>query len=94
MHMLFTACYDLDSFREMVFESTMLQRFDVDEDFIEEMRYDDEGLLRFAYLWLRFSLFGEPTMKVRPQVMEAFKGNLDKKGLFRKESSEKPKEET
>jgi Fe-S-cluster containining protein len=94
MHMLFTACYDLDSFREMVFESTMLQRFDVDEDFIEEMRYDDEGLLRFAYLWLRFSLFGEPTVKVRPQVMEAFKGNLDKKGLFRKESSEKPKEET
>ena len=94
MHMLFTACYDLDSFREMVFESTMLQRFDVDEDFIEEMRYDDEGLLRFAYLWLRFSLFGEPTVKVRPQVVEAFKGNLDKKGLFRKESSEKPKEET
>ena len=94
MHMLFTACYDLDSFRKMVFESTMLHRFDVDEDFIEEMRYDDEGLLRFAYLWLRFSLFGEPTVKVRPQVVEAFKGNLDKKGLFRKESSEKPKEET
>ena len=94
MHMLFTACYDLDSFREIVFDSTMLQRFEVDEDFIEEMSYDDEGLLRFAYLWLRFSLFGEPTVRVKPEVLEAFKGNLDKKGLFRKELSEKPKEET
>jgi Fe-S-cluster containining protein len=93
MHMLFTACYDLDSFRELVFDSTMLQRFDVDEDLIEEMRYDDEGLLRFAFLWLRFSLFGEPTVRVKPEVLEAFKGKVDKKGLFEKESSEKPEEE-
>jgi Fe-S-cluster containining protein len=82
MHMLFTACYDLDKFREFVFESTLLKRFDVDEDFVEEMRDDDEALLRFAFLWLRFSLFGEPTMRVKPHVAEAFKGNLDKKGLF------------
>jgi Fe-S-cluster containining protein len=82
MHMLFTACYDLDKFRQFVFESTLLQRFDVDEDFVEEIRYDDEALLRFAFLWLRFSLFGEPTMRVKPHVAEAFKGNLDKKGLF------------
>jgi len=83
MHMLFTACYDLDKFRTFVFESTLLQRFDVDEDFVEEMRYDDEALLRFAFLWLRFSLFGEPTMRVRSHVAEAFKGSLDKKELFR-----------
>jgi Fe-S-cluster containining protein len=78
MHMLFTACYDLDRFREFVFESTLLQRFDVDEDFLEEMRHDDEGLLRFAFLWLRFSLFGEPTMKMRADVVEVFKEKLAK----------------
>jgi hypothetical protein len=82
MHMLFTACYDLDKFREFVFDSTLLQRFDVDEDFAEGMRYDDEALLRFAFLWLRFSMFGEPTMRVKPQVIEALKGSIDKKGLF------------
>jgi Fe-S-cluster containining protein len=86
MHMLFTACYDLDKFRTFVFESTLLQRFDVDEDFAEEMRYDDEALLRFGFLWLRFSLFGEPTMRVKPHVAEAFKGSLDKKGLFAEEA--------
>jgi len=93
MHMLFTACYDLDKFREFVFKSTLLKRFEVDEDFIEEMRYSDEGLLRFAFLWLRFSLFGERTMKVKPDVIEAFKGRLDKKELFDKELATTPEEE-
>jgi hypothetical protein len=80
--MFFTACYDLDRFREFVFGSTLLQRFDVDEDLIEAMRYDDEALLRFAFLWLRFSLFGEKTMKAKAGVLEAFKGSVDKKDLF------------
>jgi hypothetical protein len=78
MHMLFIGCYDLDRFREFVFESTLLERFDVDEDFLDEMRRDDEGLLRFAFLWLRFSLFGEPTMRMRADVVEAFKEKLSK----------------
>ncbi len=92
MHMLFTACYDLDKFREFVFESTLLQRFEVDEDFVEEMRQEDEALLRFAFLWLRFSLFGEETVRVRKDVMEAFKGSLDKRELFQGASAEDPKE--
>ena len=82
MHMMFTACYDLDKFREFVFNSTLLKRFEVDEDFVEEMRYDDEALLRFAFLWLRFSLFGEPTVKAKAEVVDAFKGSVDKKRLF------------
>jgi Fe-S-cluster containining protein len=82
MHMLFTACYELDKFRRFVFESTLLQRFEVDESFVEEMRYDDEALLRFAFLWLRFSLFGEPTVKPKADVVEAFKGSVDKRKVF------------
>jgi Fe-S-cluster containining protein len=88
MHMMYTACYDLDRFREFVLESTLLQRFEVDEEFVEGMRYDDETLLRFAFLWLRYSLFGEPTMKAKPGIVEAFKGKLDKKGVFDKESGD------
>jgi Fe-S-cluster containining protein len=84
MQMFFMACYDLDKFRDFVFDSTLLQRFDVDEHFIEEMRADDEALLRFAFLWLRFSLFGEKTVRIKADVAEAFKGSLDKKNLFGK----------
>ena len=87
MHMMYTACYDLDKFREFVFESTLLQRFDVDEDFVEEMRHDDEVLLRFAFLWLRFSLFGEKTVQVKADVVESFKGKRDKKEPLDKKSA-------
>jgi Fe-S-cluster containining protein len=79
MNMLFTACYDLDKFREFVFDSTLLERFDVDEDFVEQMRRDDEELLRFAFLWLRFSLFGEDTIRLKPKVVAEFQDKLDKK---------------
>jgi len=92
--MFFTACYDLDRFREFVFGSTLLQRFEVDEDFVDEMRYDDEALLRFAFLWLRFSLFGEDTVRPRAEVVEAFKGRVDKHALFAKTAAEPADEGT
>ncbi len=74
VHMLFTACYDLDRFREFVFNSTLLDRFELDDDYIEAMRYDDEALLDFSFQWLRYSLFGEGTMKARPEAVAAIKG--------------------
>lgn len=61
----FTACYDLDKFRSFVFESTFLERFDLDDETVEQIRGDDEALLRFAFRWLRFALFGEPVLTVR-----------------------------
>jgi Fe-S-cluster containining protein len=61
----FTACYDLDRFRAFVLESSFLERFEVDVDTVEKIRGDDEALLRFAFRWLRFALFGEPTLTVR-----------------------------
>ncbi len=83
MEMFYIATYDLDKFREFVFESTLLARFEVSEDLVEEMRYSDEALLEFGFLWLRFALFGEKTMKVKPHVAEAFRGQVDKQALAR-----------
>ncbi len=62
----FTACYDLDKFRSFVFESTFLERFELPAETVEQIRGDDEALLRFGFRWLRFALFGEPTLTVRP----------------------------
>jgi len=59
------AQYDLDRFRVFVFESSFLKRFELEPDLIEQLRTDDEALLRFASRWLRFALFAEPTMTVR-----------------------------
>lgn len=65
MEMFFTACYNLDSFRRFVFNSSFLQRFELADDYVTQLRENDEELLRFAYRWLRFALFAEPTIAVK-----------------------------
>jgi len=62
MQMFHMACYDLDGFRRFVFDSTFLERFELDQALVSQLRDDDEALLRFAFRWLRYALFAEPTM--------------------------------
>ena len=65
LEMFYTVCYNIDKFREFVFDSTFLKRFDVDEDKIDKIKKDDEELLLFGFEWLKFCLYGEKTMKVK-----------------------------
>lgn len=95
MEMFFNATYDLQKFREFVFGSTLLERFDVDEDFVHQMQTNDEALLRFGFLWVRFALFGEPTMKVRVEAEQAVQESLEKRVLSKKsKSSESPQKDS
>lgn len=71
MDMYYMACYDLDRFRRFVFETRFLELFDIDEARVEAMRTDDSELLDFAMQWLKFSLFQDRTMKVKPSVAAA-----------------------
>ncbi len=71
IQMFFTACYDLDSFRKMIFESTFLNRFEINDELMRKLRTDDEALLEFAVTkWLRFALFREDTMIIRDEEVE------------------------
>jgi len=38
---------------------------------VEAMRNDDLELLDFAMQWLKFSLFREQSIKIKPSVVEA-----------------------
>jgi uncharacterized protein len=73
MDMVYMACYDLDRFRRFLLETKFLNYFEVDETRVDAIREDDEELLEFAMQWLRFSLFGDKTMKIRKEVVEAHK---------------------
>jgi Fe-S-cluster containining protein len=66
--MFYMACYDLDRFRRFVFETRFLQLFEVDEARVEALRNDDEELLEFAMQWLRYTIFGERSMKLRREA--------------------------
>jgi len=70
MHMLYTACYDIDSFRSFVFESSFCERFDLQPEELEDLKTNDEALLHFAFRWLRFALFAEPTLKLKDEAVK------------------------
>ncbi len=65
MKMFVMACYNLERFREFVFQSNFLERFEVSEERVVEIENSDLALLEFAFLWLRFALFREPTIRIR-----------------------------
>jgi hypothetical protein len=71
MEMFHMACYDLDRFRRFVFDSSFLERFEIEPELVDRIRDDDEELLRFAFRWVRYALFAEPTVKVRAEVTDA-----------------------
>ncbi len=68
IEMFFMAAYDLDTFRQFLFSTSFLSRFELDDGLVESLRRDDHALLRFGYRWLRFALFGEPTLRRRLQA--------------------------
>ncbi len=61
----FMAAYNIDEFKRFVNESSFLQRFDVDENSIKKIMEDDKELLKFAFQWLKFALFGDQTMSIK-----------------------------
>jgi uncharacterized protein len=79
IEMYFMASYELDRFRRFIFESRFLDCYEVARDYADRLREDDEELLRFGLSWLRFALFGEPTIKVKPEVLEAKRREMGKR---------------
>ena len=63
--MVFMALYNLDRFREFVFGSTFLQRFDVDSVRVEKIKRDDLELLKLSIDWIKFGLFGQKLFQVK-----------------------------
>jgi hypothetical protein len=65
IRMFFIGCYDIDSFKNFVFESKFLTLFNVESDLIERLKSDDVTALKLALKWLLYALFREPTMNLK-----------------------------
>ena len=63
--MTFMALYNLDKFRNFVFNSTFLDRFDVDPIKIVKLQKSDEELITFAFDWIKFGIFGQKVLRVK-----------------------------
>ncbi|MBC8420741.1 MAG: YkgJ family cysteine cluster protein [Proteobacteria bacterium] len=71
--MTFMSLYNLDKFRNFVFKSTFLDRFDIDTVAIEKLKRSDVELLKFAFDWIKFGIFGQKTFQVKESAIP--KGN-------------------
>jgi Fe-S-cluster containining protein len=67
--MTFMALYNLDKFRKFVLNSTFLDRFKVDPLVVEKINRSDIELLKFAFDWIKFGIFGQKTFQVRPEAV-------------------------
>jgi Fe-S-cluster containining protein len=75
--MYYMACYDLDRFRSFILESTFLDRFEMEPEVVEKIKEDDIELYHFAMKWLEYGLLGQHVLKVKPDVMEPKKKELE-----------------
>ncbi|MCD6296946.1 MAG: YkgJ family cysteine cluster protein, partial [Deltaproteobacteria bacterium] len=64
LRMYYMACYCLDDFRNFVFETSFLEKFDIAQHVLKRIKTDETELMVFACQWLKFSLFGEKTFQL------------------------------
>jgi uncharacterized protein len=64
--MFFLVSYNIDKFREFVFESSFLRRYEVDESTLKQIKADEIALLEFGLKWLKWLLFKEGDFKIKP----------------------------
>jgi hypothetical protein len=62
--LFFMVSYNIDQFRRFVFESSFLERYDVDAETIEKIRQDEVALLKFGLTWLKDILFNYKNFEV------------------------------
>ena len=74
--MFFMACYDIDQFRQFVFETSFLKQFDIEEQEIAKIRIDDTALYKFAMRWIEFGLLKQQGLKLKPHVILSKKEKL------------------
>lgn len=55
--MFFLASYNIDKFKQFVFESSFLDRYVVEDETVEKIKEDELALLDFGFRWLKGLLF-------------------------------------
>jgi Fe-S-cluster containining protein len=61
----FMASYNLDKFREYIFESNFLNVFDIDEDTLAKIKNDDVELIKFGARYIKYVMMLEETLKLK-----------------------------
>jgi Fe-S-cluster containining protein len=62
--MAFMAAYNIDRFRDFVFQSSFLKRYRVKKALVKKLRVSDRELLLFGFEWIRHFVWGLPSTHI------------------------------
>ncbi len=71
--MFFMVSSNVDKLRRFIFESSFLEKYDVEEELLEQIRADEVALLKFGFNWLQSAMFGADKVKLKEHVQEEYK---------------------
>ena len=77
--MFFMASTDTDKFRAFVFESSFLDKYEIDQETIDLIKEDDIALMKFSFRYLASSLFGTQDLKIRENLIKARIDEIDER---------------
>lgn len=63
--MAFMAAYNIDRFRDFVFQSSFLKRYRIKKALVKKLRASDRELLLFGFDWIRYFVWGLPSKNIR-----------------------------
>ncbi len=65
--MFFLVSYNIDKFREFVFESSFLERYDIEKETLEKIKKDEVALLEFGIKWLKWLMFKDGDFSIKEE---------------------------
>lgn len=71
LQLFFLASYDLDGFRDFILNPGFRHIYAMDEAELQQLAADDIALMQFGFRFLKQVLFGENTIPLQPDALEA-----------------------
>ena len=68
--MFFLVSYNIDKFKQFVFESSFLNRYNIDPATVEKIREDEVALLEFGLKWLKDVLYKKGNFKLKESATD------------------------
>jgi uncharacterized protein len=65
--MAFMAAYNVDRFRDFIFNSTFLKRYKIQSKVLKKIRTDDAALMKLGFEWIAFFLWGIRSKNISPR---------------------------
>jgi hypothetical protein len=82
--MFFMVSSNVDRLRRFIFESSFLDKYEVNDETLEKIKTDEVTLLKFGFDWLQSALFGADRVKLKKAVAKAYQEKANKEAQGKK----------